>query len=343
MYWKLPLLLPFFLAAFPSTTNYELNSYGFGAGGTANSSTPTYSLEGISGEISGAGSVTAVYSQKPGFIETEQADVPKIASFDNGGGRYYNKLHFVIDGQGNPSDAKYALQISTASDFSSGVNYVKSDLTIGPSLSTADYLTYTGWGGAAGSNIIGLLPNHTYYLRAKATQGQFTESAYGPSMSATTANPSITFSVSPTTLALGELLPNTVTDASQDISLAFDTNAASGGDIFINGFYGGLRSAAASHTITSASGDLSSLSSGFGARATSTGQTSGGPLAALSPYNGSGNNIGITDATTRKLASTGSQIVGGTATVLIKAKVTGADPAENDYQEVLTLLASASF
>ena len=114
-----------FFAALPSTSNYQLNSYGFGSGGTANSTTSTYALEGISGEVSGQTATTATYNTKPGFNETQQANVPKIASFDNGSGAYYNKLHFVIDQQSNPSDALYALQISTNSDFSTGVNYVK--------------------------------------------------------------------------------------------------------------------------------------------------------------------------------------------------------------------------
>src|SRR5437016_121017 len=134
MFWKSLLLLPLVFGALPATTNYQLNSYGFGSGGTAGTSTPTYSIEGISGELSGQTSSTTTYTQRPGFIETQQANVPQLSSFDNGSGRYYNKLHFVIDQQSNPSDALYALQISTASDFSSNVNYVKSDLTIGPSL-----------------------------------------------------------------------------------------------------------------------------------------------------------------------------------------------------------------
>src|SRR5206468_2283354 len=133
---KLLFGLPFVFGALPSTTNYQLNSYGFGSGGTANSSTSNYALEGISGELSGQTGTTSTYNLKPGYTETQQASVPKIAAFDNGSGRYYNSLHFVIDQQSNPSDAKYALQISTSSNFSSNVNYVKSDLTIGPSLST---------------------------------------------------------------------------------------------------------------------------------------------------------------------------------------------------------------
>src|SRR6266404_5723381 len=102
MFWKLPLIIPFILATLPATTNYQLNSYGFGSGGTAGSGTATYSLEGISGELGGQTSTTSNYEVKPGFVETQQANVPKLSSFDNGSGRYYNQLHFVLDQQANP-------------------------------------------------------------------------------------------------------------------------------------------------------------------------------------------------------------------------------------------------
>ncbi|MBA3757843.1 hypothetical protein H0X09_03190 [Candidatus Saccharibacteria bacterium] len=180
-----------FFAQLPATSNYQLNSYGFGSGGTAGSSTATYSLEGISGEQSGTTASTATYSAKPGFIETQQANVPTITLTNPS--NFYDKLKFVIGQQNNPSDAKYALQISTTSNFSSNINYVKTDLTIGPTLTVADYQTYATWGGASGANIIGLSASTTYYIRSKATQGQFTESGYGPSSSAATVGQSISF------------------------------------------------------------------------------------------------------------------------------------------------------
>lgn len=343
MLFKLLIPLPFLFGALPSTTNYQLNSYGFGSGGTANSSTSNYALEGIAGELSGISGTTSTYSLKPGYIETQQANVPKISAFDNGSGRYYNKLHFVIDGQANPTDALYALQISTSSNFSSGVNYVKSDLTIGPTLTVADYQTIAVWGGSGGAIVSTLNPNTTYYLRAKATQGKFSESSYGPSLSATTANPAISFTVSPTTVSLGNLLPNTVTDALSSISLGFDTNAASGGDIYISGQNSGLKSISTGYTLASLSGDLSSLSRGFGAQVTATGQFSGGPLSAQSPYNGSLANVGITDTTIRRMISSPAQVKSGTASVMLKAKASSTDPAASDYKEFITVLASASF
>ncbi|MEK7594951.1 MAG: hypothetical protein AAB436_04920 [Patescibacteria group bacterium] len=328
-------------AAFPSTPNYQLNSYGFGSGGTANSTTSNYALEGISGEISGSPSSTATYSVKPGFIQTQQAHVPKVSAFDNGSGTYYNKLHFVIDQQSNPSDAQYAVSIST-DNFVSNVNYVKNDLTIGASLALTDYQTYSTWGGASGANIIGLLPDTTYYLRIKATQGKYTESAYGPIASATTTNPHLSFSVSTNSENLGSLIAGSVVSSPSTVDVDFDTNAASGGDVYINGKNTGLFSTQASYTIPSSTGDLSVLARGFGAQVTATGATTG-TFTKVSPYNGTLNNVGITDTTIRRIITSAGPIVGGTGSISIKAKAAASDKAADDYTETITLLASASF
>jgi len=328
-------------AALPATTNYMLDGYGFGSGGTANSTTSNYALEGISGELGGQTSTTVTYNAKPGFTETVQANVPKIASFDNGSGAFYNKLHFVLDEQGNPSDALYAVSIST-DNFASNVNYVKSDLTVGSSLTLTDYQTYTAWGGATGSNIIGLLPNTTYYLRAKATQGKYTESGYGPILSATTANPSLSFSVTTSSISMGSLIAGSVVNSPSTIDVTFATNASSGGDVYINGKNAGLLSASSSSTITSATGDLSVLSRGFGAKVTTTGSTSGS-FSSVSPYNGASNNVGVTDTIIRRIMTATGPVVGGTGSVQIKAKSASSDPAATDYTETVTVLASASF
>lgn len=352
MNWLVPLSLIFFGAA-PATTNYQLNSYGFGSGGTANSSTATYSLEGTAGEITGQTGTTANYNVKPGYVETQQANVPKLSSFNNNGNTYYNKLRFIIDQQSNPSDAKYALQISTTSNFSSDINYVKSDLTIGPTLTTADYQTYTAWGGGTGSDIIGLTPSTTYYLRVKATQGQFTESAYGPSSTASTVGPQLSFDIDvsasdtetgpPYATNFGNLLAGSVIDSPQRIWFDFATNANSGGNIYIYGQYIGLRSSAKNYTIASASGDLGSLSEGFGAQSASAAQTSGGPLSALSPYNGASQNVGLLDTTVRQIYSTSNPVVGGRTSILLKAKSQILTPAATDYTDVITAVASGNF
>ncbi len=339
MKWLFPSLILF--AAFPGTSNYQLNSFGFGSGGTANSTTATYALEGSSGELTGQSTTTATYSLKPGFNETQQANVPKLSAFDNGSGAYYNKLHFVIDQQGNPTDALYALSIST-DNFASDIKYVKSDLTVGASLTLTDYQTYSTWGGAPGASIIGLLPNTTYYLKIKATQGKFTESIYGPVVSATTVKPELTFSISTNSITMPSLLTGTVVDSPSTIDITFATNALSGGDVYINGLNNGLLSATQSNTIASTTGDLSSLARGFGAQVTSTGASSG-TFSNVSPYNGSSNNVGLIDTTIRRIMTANSPVVGGTGSVLLKAKSASTDKIATDYTEIITMLASASF
>lgn len=328
-------------AVLPGTANYRLNGYGFGSGGTANSTTSNYAIEGVSGELSGQTPGTANYSAKPGFIETTQANVPKIAAFDNGSGVYYNKLHFVIDEEDNPADALYALSIST-DNFSSNINYVKNDLTVTGTLSLTDYQTYTTWGGASGANIIGLLPNTTYYLRVKATQGIYTESGYGPIVSAITANPSLSFSVTTSPLNLGSLVAGSVVNSPSTIDITFATNALSGGDVFINGKNNGLFSLLSTSTITSATADLGVAARGFGAKVTATGSTSGS-FTSVSPYNGASDNVGLTDTIIRRIITATGPVVGGTGSVQLKAKSASTDPAATDYTETITMLASASF
>ena len=344
-------ITPLALASNPSTTNYQLNSFGFGSGGTANSTTPTYALEGITGEVSGQTESTTTYSTKPGYIETQQANVPTITLTNPS--NYYDKLKFVIGQENNPTDATYALQISTTSDFSSNINYVKSDHTIGGTLTTADYQTYSSWGGASGTTIIGLSSSTTYYIRAKATQGKFTESGYGPSSSAATVGQQLSFCIytgancaaGGTNIAYGAILPGTVTDSPSNINIEFATNADNGGGVYVYSANGGLKSAhAGNYTITSATTDLSSASEGFGAKVTSASQGSGGPFVSLSPYNGSGNNVGILGTSINQiLDSSSAPLSGGTAVVQLKALISNTTPAGSDYAETLTLIAAAAF
>ncbi len=346
------LVIPFFGAA-PATTNYQLNSYGFGSGGTSNSTTSNYALEGLTGEASGQTGSTAAYSLKPGFNETQQANVPTITLTNPS--NYYDKLKFVINQQGNPTDALYALQVCTGGDFipcAGAVNYVKSDNTLGSSLTLTDYQTYSAWGGAGGANIIGLASNTTYYIRAKATQGKFTESAYGPSSNSATVGQSLSFCLYSSancgsggnTVAFGGLLPATVTNAPNNIGLDFATNANAGGNVYIYSLNGGLKSVSAgNYLLPSVTGDLSSLNEGFGAQIVSYGQTTGGPLLKVSPYDQSGSNVGQVNSSIASLLSSAAPLTGGTGAVQLKVRPSNITPAATDYAETITLIAAASF
>jgi hypothetical protein len=336
-------------AAFPATSNYHLNSYGFGSGGTANSSTTTYALEGSTGEISGSSSSTSNAQTKPGFIQTQQANVPQLASIDNNSGQYYNKLHFVIDNQNNPSDATFLIAVST-DNFVSDTRYLQPDGTLSSTLNLSDYQTYAAWGGTSGSLMVGLVPSTTYSVKLRATQGKFTESAYGPTSTQATAAPTITFSLAtsssstpPYTIGFGTLSAGTVATAPQTINTTLSTNGASGGDVYISGQNGGLKSGSTGYLINAITNDLGTVSEGFGVQNSSVGQTSGGPFSVLSPYAGSGNTVGLVDSTTRSLYSSSTPITAGSGVLSLKAKAAATDVAARDYQEILTFVASANF
>lgn len=344
--WSIGLAALF--AALPATGNYQLNSYGFGSGGTAGSSTSTYSLEGQTGELNGSPSTTTTYNNGGGFIQTQQANVSTI-TVDNASGQYYNKLHFVIvPNSHDPTDATYLVAVTTTSttnmNTASGINYVQPDGTLSSTLSNTDYQTYSTWGSGGGSLIIGLTPSTTYYIAVRSTQGKFTESAYGPVVAQATAAPTLTFGLTPNTVNIGTINPGSGTVyTSPTITASITTNAASGGDIYIDGKNGGLKSNSTGYQINAVSNDLSSLSEGFGAQNSSVGQTSGGPLSVVSPYNGASNIVGLVNGTLRSLYTSTAPITGGSGVLVVKAKAASTDVAANDYQEILTFVAAGNF
>lgn len=345
-----------FFAALPATTNYQLNSYGFGSGGTSNSGTSNYSLEGITGEISSQTTQSSNYTVKPGFIETQQANVPKVTLTNPS--NYWDKLKFVIDQQSNPTDALYALQVCVGSDFTpagscSTYKYVKADHTLGTSLAITDYQDYATWGGASGTTMIGLSASTQYFIRAKATQGKFTESAYGPSSNATTSSQQISFclysnancAAGGASEAFGGLTPTIVANSPTNVGIDFATNANGGGNVYVYSQYGAMHSTRTGGTLLSATADLDSAGGGYGAQINSTSQSSGATFTKVSPYNGStsGNNVGVLSASVNTLLTAASPISGGTAAVQIKIKPYNTTPASPDYSDTLTFIAAASF
>lgn len=329
------------LAALPATTNYKLNSFGFGSGGTAGSSTSNYRVEAITGETSGTTPSTSNYAGKPGFIQTQQANVPVAPTITNPSS-YYDKLHLVINPSNNPTDATFAISISD-DNFATDTRYIKNDDTVESALTVADYQTYTAWGGAGGFNIIGLAANTTYTVKVKATQGRFTESAYGPTASAATVGQQITFSLSTNSEAMGNLLPATVTNSPTNVTTNLATNGDNGGTVYIAGKNTGLKSATTGFTIASATADLAAAATGFGVQGVSTTQSSGGPLTTAPPYNGSAQNVGITNTVLQTIFQTTAPIVGGQGVFVIKAKAASTTPAASDYLETLTIVAAAIF
>jgi hypothetical protein len=342
----------------PQTGSYGLQSYGFGSGGTANSSTATYSLEGQTGDFTGQtarnGSVDAV---GPGYTVDQQASVPKFVSVDNGSSPlfYYNKLHFIIDNtEGGaaprPSDTKYLITVSsspaidaTTHEFTTSPLYLKPDGTLTPTFSLTYYQAYAAFGGSSGSTVIGLSQNQSYSFHMKATQGAFTESGYGPVVTQATAPASITFSLASNTVTIPPLAPAAVTSGSQTISTTLSTNGTSGGNVYVGSLNGGLKSGSTGYKIATVTNDLSSISEGFGAQGSIGTVGSGGPYTVVAPYNVSTNNVGGIGTTVSSLYTSSAPIFTANGILTLLAKAASTDIAAKDYQEILTFTASANF
>ena len=162
-----------------------------------------------------------------------------------------------------------------------------------------------------------------------------------------TVNPSITFSISATSSAFGELSTGSVTASSPDITLTVGTNAQTGYTISVqdqgDGANPGLYNTTASYLIGSANpsyGDTATLSTGNegygiqGASATAT-------IAAR--YDKSGNDVGGLERTATTLASYSSGMTGNhTVTVTHKAAISSWTKA-GSYSDTLTYIATGNF
>ena len=336
-----PKLLPLsvlLLATFSSSPSFNLNSYSLGPGGTNSSTSTTYKAQANVGETSNGSTNSPTYILNNGGVQTQQLNVPLAPTLSNGSGTYYNKLLVTVNVGILPSDTVYAIDISSDNFVSN--NYIQVD---GTQTSTAFYQTYTSWGGASGTYAINLAPSTSYKVKVAAKQGLYTNTVYGPFASSSTVAPSIVFSLSPSTVSLGNLNAGSVISSGSPVTFNFDTNAASGGNIYVAGKSGGLHSTKSSYTINALSANLTVQTEGFGLKGASAMQTSGGPLSILAPYNGAANNVGTESTTYTSVFSSPNSIVGGVGTLNFLAKSASIDPANQDYQEILTFVASASF
>jgi hypothetical protein len=106
----------------------------------------------------------------------------------------------------------------------------------------------------------------------------------------------------------------------------------------------GLLSSTTSYTINAVSNDLSSASEGYGLRANSVSQTSGGPMEKISPYNGAGNNVGLLDSSKRIIFdSSGQPVNTGNGIFELQAKASNTAKAATDYADTVTIISSATF
>lgn len=336
-------------AALPGTNNYKLHDYGFGSGG-GTSGTSNYSLEGIAGELSTETMSTDTYGLKPGLLGSRLAALPDAPAWQNPAD-WYNKLQLIIDPTGNPSDTTFAVAISS-DDFVT-TQYVQSDSTVGASLGPEDFRDYSGWGGGSGMNVIGLSPNTTYKVKVKARHGITSETGFGPEASAATSQVSLVFDIDvassdsesspPYLLNFGTVSPDSVIDSPESIWLDIESNAESGAFVYIVSDNSGLLSATVGHTINAVTGDLTAMNEGIGAQASSTSESSGGPLSVPLPFNGASSVTGAVDGQFRQLLTSSGPLSDGRASFLLKMKTSGATPAASDYVDVYTFVATAAF
>jgi hypothetical protein len=276
---------PAVIFADTASTNYIFKDFSFGGSGGITSSS-NYSLMGVAGDAAVGTTKSTNYAVNSGLAFTLNAYVPSAPTLINPA-NYYNKLNIVLNTGSNPTDTQYAIAISP-DNFATTVKYIQTDDTMGNS---AVWQTKSLW-GSSGFTIIGLTPGTTYTASVSAMQGKYTQTPYGPTAQAATVNPSLSFSVSPNSVPIGQLTPATVVTAPSTVTVSISSNGTNGSSVYVNDSTSGLFSPNANYTIAAVSGDLGSLNEGYGIRGSSTTQSSGGPMEILSPYNQIGSIVG---------------------------------------------------
>jgi hypothetical protein len=252
----------------------------------------------------------------------------------------YNRAKLELNAQGGAADTRYAIQISTASDFSSNVFYVDATTRfLKASLTIADFIPKCEWEGTTSSgvcgspnttwqrhNILGLQHTTTYYVRLSAQKGtatdaNFTQTDWSPSVNATTTDPEITVNVDiavdtvtgsavPYIVDFGQVATDVVNTATNMIVFKVSSNATSGVDTVIKGLNGGLKHTTLADIMTSVDADLAVASSGFGLRNNSAGNAQN--------YTSTLGNITISTTPSDFSASGGAHRVGGVGTSFVK-------------------------
>lgn len=287
----------------------------------------------------------------------------------------YDRVKLEIDANSNPLDARYAIQVSTVSDFSSNVSYVTgATRLLKNTLAITDFLYKCEWEGtisvgycaAANTtwqryNIIGLVPGTTYYMRVAAlkgsdTNGSFTQSPWGPSQSVLLQNTTISIDVDiapstagssspPYILTMQNVTPNAISTSNDYIIFRLTSNALSGTDLLIKGQNGALQNG--SNQILNVNADLAS-NNGYGLRndsTTNSSQNAGtiGTIAVSSTPSdftdtGATDKVGSPTTAFVKLFSSNSQpLDNGVSGYKVKVKPSSSTPP-GLYTEILTCI-----
>jgi len=326
--------------AISSSSHFQLQSFSLNSGGTTGpADSSSHQLVATLGEQTGALAAGINKFYTSGLVYALSTDVPNPPTVSNGGGTYYNKLKFTINNSNEPSDVSYAVGVNTDGSISN-FSFVQSDGALGVS---RYYQNYTGWGGASGSVATNLNPGTTYYFSVFAKQSTFGAPISNSNLaSIATVNPSLSFSLNPSSIDLGNLNAGVlVTDSS--LAVNFLTNAYNGAQVFLAGSSTGLVSTTNGNytiNVTPPSQDLDSLSEGFGAR---VGATTGSSYAEGSYAQfGGGNVVGAIYTTFSPIFGLNFPGAGG-GQVILQAKTSTTTPSGSDYTETLTFVAAASY
>src|SRR5258706_836660 len=212
----------------PQSTTYDLKAYEFGSGGITGNISTTYSLFGNTGQVDSSSLNSTTFAAQPGLTYLLLANVPGAPTLSIPANNY-DRIKVTLNTSSNPTDATYAIQVSTTSDFSSNNKYVQTDFTLGTS---PVFQTNSTW-GSSGFFVTDLSANTAYYFRAEAQQGKYTQTGFGPSTSQATGTSTLSFSLDSHSITFSNLnAADSFTDSSKTSVLTTSTNAYSGYTIY---------------------------------------------------------------------------------------------------------------
>ncbi len=215
-------------SAGPQSTTYDLKAYEFGSGGITGNVSTTYSLFGNTGQVDSSSLNSTTFTAQAGLTYLLLANVPGTPTLAIPANNY-DRIKVTLNTSSNPTDATYAIQVSTTSDFSSNNKYVQTDFTLGAS---PVFQSNSTW-GSSGFFVTGLSANTAYYFRAEAEQGKYTQTGFGPSTSQTTGTSTLSFSLDSNSITFSNLnAADSFTDSAKTSVLTTSTNAYSGYTIY---------------------------------------------------------------------------------------------------------------
>ena len=237
---------------------------------------------------------------------------------------------------------------------SSGI--LKYEYSIGTTVAATDIKSWTDNGTATSvrTNGLSLQTNKTYFINVRATDNATNLSSVASS-NGQYVTPTLTFDLDiggssdpgstnpPYSIDFGVLSVDSVVTSPSRAWLSLSSNSSNGSQIYIKGLNASLNSALASYNIISTTSDLSAVETGYGAQISTITHSSGSALTAVSPYNGAGNNVGIIDTSLRQLLYNSGSIVGGRASINLKAKIKNTTPASNDYNDTITIVSASAY